>query len=326
MLPASSTTHSLVSLPSTGTSHSPQCVAFPRCDGKSLKVSLGKAGSNNHTVGKAAFSGEVDGNIQASASVTFFRLKPGHLLLPGRALCGRLVLADIGLSERALAAIAPKAFVNAPAIWRDAAPRLDAFAHKYTRGAALVVSGPAHRTGAARLAARAALRVGAGLATIASPPDAVAANAAQSTAVMVTPFADLAGFARLLADPRRNAVLIGPGAGVGEATRGLVAALKLASLLPSPSSSQERSRVDSQLPTRQFAYSSRLRDSRQMPRVPQAPAYWVLWSEAVSMWHLQVARRMYPSRSVACARARGGSLARLRCRGQSPSRRAPTER
>jgi len=164
------------------------------------------------------------GAVQASASVTFFRLKPGHLLLPGLALCGRLVLADIGLSERALAAIAPKAFVNAPAIWRDAAPRRDAFAHKYTRGAALVVSGPAHRTGAARLAARAALRVGAGLATIASPPDAVAANAAQSTAVMVAPFADLAGFARLLADPRRNAVLIGPSAGVGEATRGLVAA------------------------------------------------------------------------------------------------------
>ena len=161
---------------------------------------------------------------EANASVTFFRLKPGHLLLPGRALCGRLVLADIGLSEAALAAIAPRAFVNAPAIWRDALPRLDASSHKYTRGAALVVSGPAHRTGAARLAARAALRVGAGLATIASPLDAVAANAAQSTAVMVSPFADLAGFARLLADPRRNAVLIGPGAGVGEATRGLVAA------------------------------------------------------------------------------------------------------
>ncbi len=162
--------------------------------------------------------------VEASASVTFFRLKPGHLLLPGRALCGRLVLADIGIQERALAAIAPKAFVNAPAIWRDMAPRLDAFAHKYTRGAALIVSGPAHRTGAARLAARAALRVGAGLATIASPPDAVAANSAQSTAVMVAPFSGLAGFAQLLADPRRNAALIGPGAGVGEATRGLVAA------------------------------------------------------------------------------------------------------
>jgi len=162
--------------------------------------------------------------IEATASVTFFRLKPGHLLMPGRALCGRLVLADIGLDEAALAAIAPQAFVNAPPLWRAALPRLDASAHKYKRGAALVVSGPAHRTGAARMAARAALRVGAGLATIASPLDAVAVNSSHETAVMVAPFADLAGFARLLADPRRNAALIGPGAGVGEATRGLVAA------------------------------------------------------------------------------------------------------
>ena len=162
--------------------------------------------------------------VEASASVAFFRLKPGHLLLPGGALCGRLVVADIGIPARALAAIAPRAFVNAPAIWRDALPRLDASAHKYTRGAALIVSGPAHRTGAARLAARAALRVGAGLVTIASPTDAAAANAAHTTAVMVAPFAGLVGFAELLADPRRNAVLIGPGAGVGEATRNFVAA------------------------------------------------------------------------------------------------------
>ena len=170
-------------------------------------------------------TGQVRGAaVTATASVTFFRLKPGHLLQPGGTLCGRIALADIGLDEGALEVIAPQAFVNAPAIWRDALPRLDASAHKYTRGAALIVSGPAHRTGAARLAARAALRVGAGLATIASPLDAAAINAAHETAVMVAPFSGLAGFAELLADPRRNAVLIGPGAGVGEATRGLVAA------------------------------------------------------------------------------------------------------
>ena len=101
--------------------------------------------------------------VEASASVTFFRLKPGHLLLPGRALCGRLVLADIGIRESALAAIAPKAFVNAPAIWRDALPRLDAFAHKYTRGAALVAlrPRPSHRRGAAGGARGAARRRGA---------------------------------------------------------------------------------------------------------------------------------------------------------------------
>ncbi|MGO9773309.1 MAG: NAD(P)H-hydrate dehydratase [Roseiarcus sp.] len=162
--------------------------------------------------------------VEASASVTFFRLKPGHLLLPGRALSGRLALAEIGSAPSSLYAIGPRAFLNAPAIWRHALPRPGLASHKYSRGAALVLSGPAHRTGAARLAARAALRVGAGLVTLASPPDAVLVNAAHSTAVMVAPFASLAEFAALLADPRRNAVLLGPGAGVGDATRALVAA------------------------------------------------------------------------------------------------------
>jgi hydroxyethylthiazole kinase-like uncharacterized protein yjeF len=162
--------------------------------------------------------------VTASASVTFFRLKPGHLLLPGRTLCGRLVLADIGSARNALAVIAPNLHLNAPAIWRALLPRPSAASHKYARGAALIVSGPAHRTGAARLAARAALRVGAGLATIASPPGAVAVNSAHLTAVMVAPFSGLAGFSQLLADPRRNAILIGPGAGVGGETRALAAA------------------------------------------------------------------------------------------------------
>lgn len=162
--------------------------------------------------------------VQATVSVTFFRLKPGHLLLPGRARCGRLAVADIGISAATLAAIGPKAFANVPAVWRAAFPDLPLGSNKYSRGSALVLSGSASHTGAARLAARAALRVGAGLATLASPLDAVAVNAAHSTAVMVAPFDGAAGFAELLADARRNAVVMGPGAGVGPATKALVAA------------------------------------------------------------------------------------------------------
>ncbi len=162
--------------------------------------------------------------VQATASVTFFRLKPGHLLLPGRARCGALAVADIGIGAATLAAIGPKAFANVPAVWRAAFPGLRPGSNKYSRGSALVLSGSASHTGAARLAARAALRVGAGLSTLASPLDAVAVNAAHSTAVMVAPFDGAAGFAELLADGRRNAVVMGPGAGVGPATRALVAA------------------------------------------------------------------------------------------------------
>jgi hydroxyethylthiazole kinase-like uncharacterized protein yjeF len=160
--------------------------------------------------------------VRASVSVTFFRLKPGHLLLPGRAHCGRLALADIGIGAATLGAIGPQAFANVPAVWRHAFPDLSADSNKYSRGAALVLSGGASHTGAARLAARAALRAGAGLVALASPLDAVAVNAAHSTAVMVAPFDGAAGFAELLFDPRRNAIVIGPGAGLGPATRELV--------------------------------------------------------------------------------------------------------
>ena len=158
--------------------------------------------------------------VRASASVTFFRLKPGHLLLPGRAHCGRLALADIGIGAAALAAIGPSAFANTPAVWRAAYPDLRIDSHKYARGSVLVLSGGASHTGAARLAARAALRVGAGLVTLASPLDAAAVNAAHSTAVMVAPFDGAAGFAELLADSRRNAIVMGPAAGVGRGDQG----------------------------------------------------------------------------------------------------------
>ncbi|WP_158817334.1 NAD(P)H-hydrate dehydratase [Methylocapsa sp. S129] len=161
--------------------------------------------------------------VRATASVTFFRLKPGHLLLPGRARCGRIVLADIGIGAATLGSIGPMAFANSPAVWRAAFPDLRIDSNKYARGSALVLSGGASQTGAARLAARAALRVGAGLVTLASPLEAVAINAAHSTAVMVAPFDGPAGFAELLADARRNAIVIGPAAGVGAATKALVA-------------------------------------------------------------------------------------------------------
>jgi NAD(P)H-hydrate repair Nnr-like enzyme with NAD(P)H-hydrate dehydratase domain len=94
--------------------------------------------------------------------------------------------------------------------------------HKYDHGHAVIVSGPAGRTGAARLAARAALRIGAGLVTVASPSDALAENAAHLTAVMVRPCDGAEALAEMLRDARFNAICLGPGMGVGEATRAMV--------------------------------------------------------------------------------------------------------
>jgi ADP-dependent NAD(P)H-hydrate dehydratase / NAD(P)H-hydrate epimerase len=167
-------------------------------------------------------TGEVRGTaITAAATVTFFRLKPGHLLLPGRTHCGEVSVADIGIPSSVLATIAPKTFANEPALWLSDFPWPKPESHKYARGHAVVVSGPVYSTGAARLGARAALRVGAGLVTVASPRDALAVNATQLTAIMVREADDARALASLLADERKNAVLIGPGVGVGERTKAL---------------------------------------------------------------------------------------------------------
>lgn len=157
--------------------------------------------------------------FQAALTVTFFRKKPGHVLFPGRSLCGELVVADIGTAEDVLGEIAPTIFENGPAIWDDAFPRPRLDAHKYARGHALVVSGGPSSSGAARLAAMGALRAGAGVVTVASPPNAVAVNAAQLTAIMLKPFAGADSLTKLLEDKRKNACLIGPGCGVGPSTR-----------------------------------------------------------------------------------------------------------
>ena len=156
--------------------------------------------------------------VNAAQSVTFFRKKVGHVLLPGRLHCGRVSVADIGIPATVLPEIGVKTFENVPALWRARFPRPEIDGHKYDRGHAVVVSGPVWSTGAARLAARAALRAGAGLVTIASPRDALTVNAAASLAVMVRPVDGAEELGQFLADRRLNAVALGPGLGVGAAT------------------------------------------------------------------------------------------------------------
>ncbi|GJD45699.1 Bifunctional NAD(P)H-hydrate repair enzyme Nnr [Methylobacterium cerastii] len=164
--------------------------------------------------------------LPAVETVTFVAEKPGHLLQPGRGLCGCVHVADIGTGPAAFAAglaLDSPAFRNGPALWNAFFPRLTEASHKYTRGHALVLSGPATRTGAARLAARGALRIGAGLVTVASPERALAENAAHLTAIMLRGCDSADDLDDLLTDERINAILAGPGLGVGEATRDLVA-------------------------------------------------------------------------------------------------------
>jgi len=162
------------------------------------------------------------GAVKATETVTFFRRKPAHLLMPGRIYCGRVRVADIGIDARVLSEIAPRTFENIPSLWQTSfpLPRIDG--HKYDRGHVVVVSGGLASTGAARLAARGALRAGAGLVTLASPRDALAVNASALLAVMVHGVDTAVEFGEMISDRRLNACVIGPGAGVGERTRAFV--------------------------------------------------------------------------------------------------------
>ena len=162
--------------------------------------------------------------VRATETITFFRRNPAHLLLPGRIYCGRVRVVDIGIGAEVLNEIRPATFENVPEFWRDSfpVPRIDG--HKYARGHAVAVSGDQAATGAARLAARGALRAGAGLVTLLSPDNALAVNASALTAVMVRSINSKEDFIGVLEDKRNNACVIGPGAGVGERTREFVLA------------------------------------------------------------------------------------------------------
>lgn len=167
----------------------------------------------NGTTGESA--GPV---VRARKTVTFFRKKPGHLLMPGRDLCGEVIVVPIGIPDSVLQTVKPTVHENLISLWLRSYPWPRDGGHKYDRGHAIVVSGPPQQTGATRLGARGALRVGAGLVTMVGSAASTAVNAAHVTAIMVRSVQGSGALAEFLQDVRRNAVLIGPGASVGSET------------------------------------------------------------------------------------------------------------
>lgn len=156
--------------------------------------------------------------FRADLTVTFVRKKPAHVLEPGRSLCGEVLVADIGAPPQTVDERAVRLWENGPGLWTPPWPGADA--HKHARGHVMVVSGPHGRTGAARLAARAALRAGAGLVTVLSPPSAMRENAAQLTAVMLAEVRDVDAVVEAATGAR--ALVVGPAAGVTARTREIV--------------------------------------------------------------------------------------------------------
>ncbi len=153
----------------------------------------------------------------AEGTITFQALRPAHVLMPGAALCGAVSVADIGVP------IQTRCLHNSPLLWARLLPQPGQSTHKHQRGHFKVVSGAAYQTGAARLAARAGLRIGTGLVTVLSPLDALTVNATHLTAIMLAPLSGPRDLSEAAATA--NVVLIGPAAGVTSNTRDNVEAL-----------------------------------------------------------------------------------------------------
>lgn len=153
--------------------------------------------------------------LHAAHTVTFFRKKTGHLMMPGMALCGRVGVYDIGIPRTVLEDTGFTLLEDDPAWWRAALPGLRADGHKYNRGHVVVLGG-ARMTGAARMASEAAMRMGAGLCTIAAPESAAAVYKRGAAHVLYEPLSQMRDFAASCADPRRNAIVMGPGAGLDD--------------------------------------------------------------------------------------------------------------
>lgn len=167
--------------------------------------------------GLNADAGRLTGALVCTAdlTVTFHRAKVGHHLDQGPSVCGRLKVVDIGL---------PGGLTGGLRLVGPAAGLGKGGGHKFSHGHAMVLGGPPGQGGAARLAARGALRVGAGLVTLACPPLALGENAARLDAVMLRALADGAALSHALDDRRISALCLGPGLGLGPHAADLVRA------------------------------------------------------------------------------------------------------
>ncbi|NTZ91037.1 NAD(P)H-hydrate dehydratase [Agrobacterium tumefaciens] len=164
-------------------------------------------------------------SFRAQRTVTFMARKPGHLLMPGQELCGVLEVFDIGIPARILAAHAGSVAENDPLVWRHALPRADMETHKFRRGHLTVFAGPAHATGASRMAALSALKAGAGIVTVAAPKTVLDVLSMTLTAVMNTPMDDADDLRLWLDDRRHGTFVLGPGFGDLEKARQFVSLL-----------------------------------------------------------------------------------------------------
>ncbi|MGB0853365.1 MAG: NAD(P)H-hydrate dehydratase [Pikeienuella sp.] len=190
----------------------------------SVDVPSGLDSDSGRVIGDAAF--------RADLTVTFGWAKPAHFLAQGPALCGAVEVVSLGIEDahaqnaltaphgaKQVSTAIDRHLIRLAAVDR---PHIKVPGHKYTHGHVLVLSGGVGKGGAARLAARGALRIGAGAVTVGAPPSALIENAAQLNAIMLQRINGPDGLAEVLRDHRLRVMVIGPGLSVGAETRALI--------------------------------------------------------------------------------------------------------
>lgn len=176
--------------------------------------------------GVSAETGTIQGSaFQATLTVTFSRRKAGHLLFPGRAKCGKVLVADIGIPSTVLEGINGFTLHNEPDLWLAKCPTLSFESYKYQRGHVAVFSGPRYSTGASRLAACAAARCGAGAVTLIGEADALDIHATHLTSIMLHKKASLNDILSFLQARKVRASIIGPAFGDFSEARNLCQAM-----------------------------------------------------------------------------------------------------
>jgi len=187
-----------------------------------VDVPSGLSGDTGRTLGNGKRGGIC---FHADLTVTFCRPKPAHVLMPGRGVCGDLVVADIGISDAVVDDVMGQTYLNDLELWQSSFPQHNADVHKYARGHLVALGGDV-MTGAARLVADAARRAGAGLVGIATSESTFPIYAAAvSPGTLIHPYKDLKDFRKLLKDARKTTFVIGPGVGLAVPTRDKVLAV-----------------------------------------------------------------------------------------------------
>ena len=162
-------------------------------------------------------------SINADHTITFQSPKPCHFLLPGKINTGELSVVDIGVPEQIFEGVKKSSniFLNTSDLWKNYFPWPKEYDHKYSRGHLLVQSGDQFSTGASRLASLSALRIGAGVVTLASSDEAALINASHLTSVMVKNISNISNFINFAKNRKVTSLLIGPGCGVTDYTKKL---------------------------------------------------------------------------------------------------------